>query len=189
MPSTITIPNAIIGYLPDGRAVYEIRGGAPDPEDPPADPPASDDPPADPPSEDEDGDVDDKVKAKLSKLRNEAAGWRTQVRDLQKQLEAAVKPEDVERIKTELGDQLAAKDRALVIERHKLPAELAALIPEKGKTADEMEALAKGLAKYVVPGDDDADLDGGLAPGKGGGEATDPASLAKRVRGARPRFH
>lgn len=187
--TTSTTPNAILGYLPDGKPVYEIRGGAPEEgETPPEsgtegtetgttegqEPEAGDD---------EDKDLDDKVKAKLSKLRGEAAGWRTQVRELQAKLDAAVKPEDVDKIRTELSEEIAKRDRALVIERHKLPKELAALLPTSGKTTEELDEIAKGLTKFAAPAaDDDEDLAGGLSGKQNKGGASSPTERARQIR-------
>lgn len=199
MPSTITTPNAIIGFLPDGQAVYEIRGGAPEPdEDTPA--PEGEETPAPEGESTPDGDpeadgLDEKTRATISKLRGEAAGWRTQLREAQEALKAAKTPEDFQAAVNDFEAKIAAKDeeifardRALVIATHKLPADLAALLPEKGKTIEELTTLAKGLAKYAPADEDDLEGEGGLNPGSSGKSATDPASLAKQVRGQRARF-
>lgn len=131
--------------------------------------------------------LDPKVKAKMSKLRGEAAGWRTQVRDLQRQLAEAVKPEDLEAVKAQAAEQIKAYERDLVLAKHPLPEELAALL--KGDTREELEAHAKALSKFVTPepSDDDGDLDGGLDPSDRDG-SFDPRAEAKRIRARRNRL-
>lgn len=189
MSSTITSPNpnAIIGYLPDGKPVYEIRGGSGEGE---SDESGTTEETSTEGSEtegtetEEDKGLDDKTKATLSKLRGEAAGWRTQLREAQEALKAAKTPEEFATVVSEFETKLAEKDRALVIERHKLPKELADLLPS-GKTTEELDALAKNLAeKYVKTTDDDSDEDlaGGLSGTKSKGGASDPREAARRIR-------
>lgn len=129
----------------------------------------------------EDGDLPESVKKKMSKLRGEAASWRTQVRDLQAKLEGAATPEQVEALKAETAKQIIALEREVVLAKYPLPKELADRL--KGSTREEMLADAKELSKYVTAPSDDEELTGGLTPSKR--TATDPASLAKAAAGRR----
>lgn len=128
------------------------------------------------------------AKKALSKVRAEAAGWRTQLREAQEALKNAKTPEDFAAVQADFDQKLKAKDRELVLARNPLPDELASLL--KGDTVEELEAHAKSLAKFVTPtpSDDEGDLGGGLDPSDQGDDADSPAALAKRLRRNRRTF-
>jgi hypothetical protein len=160
-----------------------------DPTDPPADPPA-DPEPTDPPGGEEDSLDLDGAKAALSKVRKEAANWRTKHRDLEKKVAEAKTPEEVAAIVTEVKETAAAEARTLLVENvalaHGLPADLAEAL--KGETREELEAHAKKLQKYAPAPGADPELGGGLDPTTDPNGAYDPAQRAKEIRAQRRGF-
>lgn len=131
---------------------------------------------------DDDGDLPESVKKKLTKLRSEAAGWRTQLREAERKLAEAKSPEDFARVQQEFTDQLRSKDREIVLAKHPLPPELAERL--KGGTLEEMLADAKALSKFVtpLPSVDDGPLGGGLDPSDPDDGSYDPAKRAQEIR-------
>lgn len=129
------------------------------------------------------------AKGALAKVRRENATWRTRYAELEKKLEGATAPEQIEAIKEEVRSEVAADSRALLVEnvalKHSLPEELADAL--KGDTREELEAHAKVLAKFVpVEPEEDPDLEGGLDAGKPG-SGFDPKATA-RANSRRRRF-
>lgn len=129
---------------------------------------------------------DDAIAA-LKKVRGENADWRTKYRDLEKKLENAKTPEEVEAVIGDIKKTNADESRSLLVEnvalKHGLPDDLAAAL--KGDTRDELEAHAKVLAKYAPSAEDEEpEGAGGLNP-SGGGDAYDPVEVARKARASR----
>lgn len=136
------------------------------------------------PNEEEDEEEEvpaDVLRANLTKANQEAARYRTRLREVEKALEERKTSEEVEELLNNLRTEREQAERALLIEnvalKHNLPNELAELL--KGETREALEEHAKVLAKYApkdegVPGD----LDGGLNPGN----ASDDDGLTPRER-------
>lgn len=127
----------------------------------------------------------DVLRANLTKANQEAARYRTRLREVEKALEERKTPEEVEEIRLSLIAERETAERSLLIEnvalKHSLPAELAELL--KGETREELEAHAKALAKFAPKSADDVppgDLNGGLNPGNDGSD--DGLSPRERVR-------
>lgn len=124
----------------------------------------------------------DGAKNALSKVRKEAASYRTKYRDIEAKLAEAKTPEQVEEIVKQIKADNAAEAQMLVVEnvalKYKLPDDLAAAL--KGETREELEAHAKVLAKYAPTSGDDPDLSGGLSPSSGDG-AFDPVKEAQQA--------
>jgi hypothetical protein len=126
----------------------------------------------------------------LTKTRNEAASWRTQLRDVQEQLKNAKTPEEFEAARAELESRNKDLERELLKAKvakgdptkniPALPDDLAALL--KGDTEEELNAHAEVLRKYVTPqGAPPGRLVGGLDPNQGG-DSFDVKDVARRAR-------
>lgn len=137
----------------------------------------------------------EQYQAELTRVRAEAANYRTRLRENEKKLANAKTPEEVEAALNELKETNAKAERDLIVEnvalKHKLPEELAEVL--RGDTREELEAHAEKLAKFVTPGGDGPSADelrGGLNPsGDRDADPDDPGELAaqysSRGRGAR----
>jgi hypothetical protein len=135
----------------------------------------------------------DVLRANLTKANQEAARYRTRLREVEKALEERKSPEEVEELIANLKTERESAERALLIEnvalKHNLPNELAELL--KGETREALEEHAKVLAKFapksnegdeVPPGD----LDGGLNPGNDGNDdGLDPRERYRKIKGLR----
>ncbi|WP_367135801.1 hypothetical protein [Saccharothrix sp. HUAS TT1] len=123
------------------------------------------------------------ARKELTKVRGEAANYRTQLREAQKNLESAKTPEEFAAATTSLTEKVAELERQLVREqvarKYELPDELAALLT--GKTPEELEAVAKTLQRYA-PATEPTVLGGGLTPDDGDDGEMDPRKLARRTR-------
>lgn len=127
------------------------------------------------------------ARKELSKTRNEAAGYRTRLREAEDKLKEAKTPEEFEAAISEFRTKNAELERNLVVTKvaakYELPAELAARL--QGEDEAAIEADAKALAALVVtPQVDPENLRGGLNPSDEE-EAFDPvkaAHAAKRRR-------
>ncbi|MCX2949931.1 hypothetical protein [Lentzea sp. NEAU-D7] len=123
------------------------------------------------------------VRKELEKARNDAGRYRTQLREAQTALENAKTPEEVAAATAALTEKVQDLEHQLVREqvarKYELPDELAALLT--GKTAQELEAVAKTLQKYA-PAGDPLVLGGGLTPDDGDDGEMDPRKLARRTR-------
>ncbi|XVS66071.1 hypothetical protein ACQPYE_08460 [Actinosynnema sp. CA-299493] len=136
---------------------------------------------------DGDGKAEDELPAwarkELEKARNDAGRYRTQLREAQTVLENAKKPEEVATATSALTEKVQELEHQLVREqvarKYELPDELAALLT--GKTADELEAVAKTLQKYA-PATESVVLGGGLTPDDGDDGEMNPRKLARRTR-------
>ncbi|MCG8926645.1 hypothetical protein [Lentzea sp. CC55] len=129
------------------------------------------------------GDLPAWARKKLEKANAQAASYRTQLREAQTSLENAKTPEEVAAATAALTEKVQELEHQLVREqvarKYELPDELAALLT--GKTADELEAVAKTLQKYA-PAGDPLVLGGGLTPDDGDDGEMDPRKLARRTR-------
>ncbi|ONI83493.1 hypothetical protein ALI22I_33920 [Saccharothrix sp. ALI-22-I] len=123
------------------------------------------------------------ARKKLEKANAQAASYRTQLRDAQTALENAKTPEEFQAATATLTEKVAELEHQLVREqvarKYELPDELATLLT--GKTADELEAVAKTLQKYA-PTTESVVLGGGLTPDDGDDGEMDPRKLARRTR-------
>ena len=124
----------------------------------------------------------DIAKAEIERLRNEAAGYRTQKNDLAKQLEGAKSQEDID---TAIADW---QQKTAKLERENLVLQHGATLPEalrkyvQGDTEDEIKASVAELAATVAPAKTPPSrVGGGLTPGAEA-PVTDPAKLAAQVR-------
>lgn len=116
----------------------------------------------------------------LTKARNEAKNLRRRLAEANDTLSKAVKPEDFEAAKAELAATHLALETERIANRHGLPDELRGVL--KGDTAEEIEAHAAILGKYVTsPKVDPSELSGGLNPGDDEGPL-DPRALARQTR-------
>lgn len=113
----------------------------------------------------------DVLRANLTKANQEAAKYRTRLREVEKSLADRKTAEEVEELLNSLKAERETAERSLLIEnvalKHNLPKELAEVL--QGSTRDELEAHAATLAKFApkVVGEDvpPGDLNGGLNPG------------------------
>ncbi|MCP3755763.1 hypothetical protein [Streptomyces sp. TBY4] len=148
----------------------------PDEEQPPAVPAEQ----ADPEGE---GALPEWARKELTKVRGEAANYRTRLRDAETKLSQATSPEQVEAALAELKSQNAELERSIlrtsVARRYELPADLADAL--RGDDEKALEAHAKVLAKYV-PAALPPSLGGGLTPDDGGEGEMDPRKLARLSR-------
>lgn len=128
---------------------------------------------------------EDAAKA-LTKVRSEAANWRTKFRDLEKKLEAAKSPDQVEEIVTSMKAEREAAEHALIVEnvglKFNLPEELSSVL--QGTTREELEAHAKTLAKFVAKKAPANDPKGGLNP-TDEDESFDPVKVSRAARSRR----
>lgn len=124
------------------------------------------------------------ARTELKKVRGEAAGYRTRLRDAETKLAEAKTPEDVETAVAEIKAQNAALERSLTVSKvatkHQLPDELAALL--QGDDEAAIETHAKALAKFAVTTTAPESLSGGLTPGGESDEVFDPVAVAKAAR-------
>lgn len=120
---------------------------------------------------------------RLSKANNEAARYRTGLRDAEAKLAGAKTPEQFEAAVAELRDGNARLERELLVERvarkAELPQELAELL--QGDTEDELKAHADKLRKFAAPATQTPQLlSGGLDPSDG--DDFDPVKAAHAAR-------
>lgn len=141
--------------------------------------------PAEEPAADEskDGELPEWARNELSRVRGEAASYRTKLRDAESKLENAKTPEEFEAAVTELKNTNADLERSLTVTKvaaeHKLPPELAELL--KGNTPEELAAHAKALAKFAPAEEVPEHLSGGLDPSDSD-QSFDPVAAAKKAR-------
>lgn len=126
---------------------------------------------------------------RLTKANNEAARYRTGLRDAEAKLAGAKTPEeldaavaDIKKENEKLARELAVSDLA---RKHSLPDDLAASLrlaaAVEGVTPEQLDAQAKVLQKYVTPDrDTPASLSGGLDPTDD--ETFDPVKEAHAAR-------
>ena len=121
------------------------------------------------------------LRKELTKVRGEAANYRTKYREATEALSKAKTPEEITAATAEFTDKIATLEhsilRSAIATKHDLPADLADAL--KGATEAELEAHAKMLAKYtgtVAP----TDLNGGLDPSDKDDGEMDPGKLARK---------
>jgi hypothetical protein len=165
---------------PEGQPAEEQTApeGAEQEQTPEAEKPAEEAP------ESKDAELPDWARSELSRVRSEAASYRTKLREAEAKLEGAKTPEEFEAAVTELKNTNATLERSLTVTKvaakHQLPSELAELL--KGDTEEELAAHAKVLAKFAPATEiDPDDLSGGLTPG-GSDAAFDPVAAARKAR-------
>lgn len=127
----------------------------------------------------------------LTKTRNEAANYRTKLRDAETKLSAAKTPEEFEAAKAELAAQNKKLERDLLVAKVSkgdpakkvpaLPDELAALL--QGDTEAELAAHAEKLRRFVPPvtGTVVTGVNGGLDPSKNA-DNFDVKEIARKAR-------
>ncbi|MFY1620046.1 hypothetical protein [Micromonospora sp. WMMD736] len=119
----------------------------------------------------------------LSKTRQEAAGYRTKLRDAEAKLSTAKTVEEFETARKELADANKALERELMVERagRGLPDELRAVL--KGDTEAELKAHAEVLKKFAPVQEAPPErLSGGLNAGAGSDDGFDVKDVARKVR-------
>ncbi|MEV7282586.1 hypothetical protein [Streptomyces sp. NPDC093111] len=123
------------------------------------------------------------ARKELVKVRNEAAGYRTRLRDAETKLSQAKSPEEFEAALTEVKQQNAALERSLLVTRVAGKFELPEILADalKGDTPEELEAHAKALQALVAPPVAPT-LSGGLTPADEDDGEMDPRKLARLTR-------
>lgn len=126
------------------------------------------------------------VQKELRKTREEAAKYRTRLREAEEKLAGAKTAEEFEAALTEMRTKNAELENSLlradVARRFGLPDDLAARLQGADKAA--LEADAKSLQRYVTT-NHEPDLSGGLDPSDGGEADFDPVVLARQARARR----
>lgn len=135
------------------------------------------------PKEDENA-LPDWARNKLTKANNEAASYRTQLREAQAMLAKAKSPEEFEAAVAEFNERLAETElnaaKATAALKYNLPDTLVARL--QGSTPEELEADAKALSELVQTAPKNERLRGGLNPaGNTEPEKYDPKKLASEV--------
>lgn len=134
----------------------------------------------------------DVLRANLTKANQEAARYRTSLREAEKALEAAKTPEQVEELLNGLRAERETAERSLLIEnvalKFSLPEELATVL--QGSTREELEKHAATLAKFAPKPEGDevppGDLNGGLNPGNNSNDdGLSPRERYRKLKGYR----
>lgn len=125
------------------------------------------------------------ARKEMTKLRGESANYRTQLREVQKQLSEAKTPEDVEAVRTELGSRISELEHLVAVSdvarKYDIPDTLLPLL--KNVSGDELETAAKALQSHAAPAAPEH-LSGGLDPDDGD-ESFDPYAVAHEARRSR----
>lgn len=125
----------------------------------------------------------DWARKELAKVRGEAAGYRTRLRDAETKLSGAKSPEDFEAALADVKAKNAELEHSLVVatvaRKFDLPEALAGRL--RGTTPEELEADAKALQSLITPVTPPA-LGGGLDPSDEDDGEMDPRKLARRTR-------
>ncbi|MFE2988631.1 hypothetical protein [Streptomyces sp. NPDC059262] len=126
----------------------------------------------------------DWARKELAKVRGEAAGYRTRLRDAETKLSGAKSPEEFEAALAEVKQKHAELERSVLVgtvaRKFDLPEELAGRL--RGTTPEELEADAKALQTLLAPSAPPL-LGGGLNPSDGDDDGEmDPRKLARRIR-------
>ncbi|WJN63185.1 head scaffold protein [Streptomyces phage phiScoe45] len=123
------------------------------------------------------------ARKELTKVRGEAANYRTKLREAETSLQNAKTPEEFESARTELSKRIAELEHEVVVSKvarkYELPDELVPLL--KGGDEAALEAVAKTLSKYAVTPAPES-LGGGLTPSDNDDDEMDPRKLARRTR-------
>ncbi|MGC4928072.1 hypothetical protein [Streptomyces sp. DT117] len=167
MPEQISAPNGPDDTVEAAAESGERMAGAP-----------SETPPAQP--EDE---LPDWARKELTKVRTEAASYRTRLRDAEAQLSEAKTPEEVEAALAEVKAENTKLERSLLTAKVAAKYELPELLTDalKGDTAEDLEAHAKALQGLLASSPPES-LGGGLDPTDGDDGELDPRKLARLVR-------
>ncbi|MCY0946822.1 hypothetical protein [Streptomyces antarcticus] len=125
----------------------------------------------------------DWARKELAKVRGEAAGYRTRLRDAETKLSGAKSPQDFEAALADVKAKNAELEHSLVVatvaRKFDLPEALAGRL--RGATPEELEADAKALQSLITPVTPPA-LGGGLDPSDEDDGEMDPRKLARRTR-------
>ncbi|MFI5861817.1 hypothetical protein [Streptomyces sp. NPDC051546] len=128
-------------------------------------------------------DLPDWARKELAKVRGEAAGYRTRLRDAETKLSGARGPEEFEAALADVKAKNAELEHSLVVatvaRKFDLPEVLAARL--RGTTPEELEADAQALQSLLAPQSPPA-LGGGLDPSDEDDGEMDPRKLARRTR-------
>jgi hypothetical protein len=123
------------------------------------------------------------ARKELTKVRGEAANYRTKLREAEASLQNAKTPEEFEAARSELSTRIAELEHQVVVtavaRKYELPDELIPLL--KGDSEEALEAVAKTLSKYAVTPAPES-LGGGLTPSDDDDDEMDPRKLARRTR-------
>lgn len=147
------------------------------------DTPKPDDAPKDEPKDEEKESLTpEQLRAELTRVRAEAANYRTRLRTTEDQLANAKTPEELETAVNAVKEENARLARELLVStvarKFELPAELAEVL--KGDDEAALEAHAKTLAKFAGS-DESTDPKGGLNPDNGS-DGFDPVKAARAAR-------
>jgi hypothetical protein len=151
-------------------------------------PPAEGEGEADEDKDDKKDDVDslpEWAKKELTRARGEAANYRTQLREAERKLGEAKTPEEVEAAISELREQNAKLERAIIVSKVATKYGLSDFLASRliGSTEAELEADAKLAAKEVpVATPPPPSVSGGLDPSDSEDSEIDPRKLAARFR-------
>ncbi|MFI5763889.1 hypothetical protein ACIA8F_23490 [Streptomyces sp. NPDC051563] len=123
------------------------------------------------------------ARKELSKIRGEAASYRTRLRDAEAQLGNAKTAEEFEAALAEVTAKNAELEHSLTVgqvsRKYDLPQELTSRL--RGTTVEELEADAKALQALLAPKMPEQ-LGGGLTPSDNDDGEMDPRALARRFR-------
>jgi hypothetical protein len=130
------------------------------------------------------------AREELTRVRNEAAARRVELKTVREELAKAKSPEEyqaaIDGYEKRIAELEFTATRDAVAREFNLPPVLADLL--KGEDADALKAHAKELAAFAPkeestsPAPNLNDLSGGLRPNQGGGDDIDPAEVVKRIR-------
>ena len=125
------------------------------------------------------------ARKELTKVRGEAANYRTKLREAEQKLSEAKTPEEVNAAISELREQNEKLERSILVNTVATKYELTPLLASRlvGSTEAELEADAKLLAA-ALPAAPLAPpkLAGGLDPSDDSDTESDPRKLARRSR-------
>ncbi|KUN08596.1 hypothetical protein AQI95_09590 [Streptomyces yokosukanensis] len=128
-------------------------------------------------------DLPEWARKELTKVRGEAASYRTRLRDAESKLSEAKSPEEFEAALAEVKAKDAELERSVLVgsvaRRFELPDDLASRL--RGETPEELESDAKALQMLLAPKAPPS-LGGGLNPSDEDDGEMDPRKLARRTR-------
>lgn len=134
-----------------------------------------------------DAELPEWARNELTRVRNEAAERRVQLREAQEALSKAKTPEEFEAATTALTEKVTALERQILVNdvasQFDLPPALAARL--SGDTEEELKADAKLLAQFITTESDPESLGGGLNPGGSSDESFDPVAASRKARQSR----
>ena len=133
-----------------------------------------------------DGDLPEWARNELSRVRQEAADRRVQLREAQEALSKAKTPEEYDAAVQEFTGKIEALERQILVDsvarQFDLPPTLAARL--SGSTEEELKADAKLLAKFAGTEEPES-LSGGLNPSGSSSEQFDPVAASRKARSSR----